>query len=96
MASCSSTNAVVRNAVEAVAGNAAPVKDGRYEVELVTVTFNGRTTLTKTMTDAQLKTWLGQIRSGWMHGDALKQFEKGWKNYGKEIDMQPFVWIRQA
>ena len=94
MASCISTNPVVRNAMDEAAGNASPVKAGRYEVTLETVTLKGSTTATATMTDAQLKAWLGLIHSSGVHEAAVGEFAKGKRYYMANLDMHPTVHIR--
>ena len=86
---CNSQNPVVRNAM-----NAAGVKGGNYEVTLETVTLKGNSTSSTTMTDAQLKAWLGLIHQNGIYSEAISRFARGEKYYDANIDMHPTVHIR--
>jgi hypothetical protein len=78
------------------ARNAAGVRGGNYEVTLETVTLKGNTTSTATMTDAQLKSWLGLIHSSGIYAEATTRFARGEKYYDAIDGMQPTVHIKPS
>ena len=86
-----STDKIVANAM--AAKNAAP-RSGNYEVTLETVTLKGNITSTATMTDAQLKSWLGLIHCGGLYAEATARFARGEKYYDANVDMHPTVHIK--
>ena len=86
-----SSNSTVANAI--AARNAVP-RSGNYEVTLETVTMKGNTTSTATMTDAQLKSWLGLIHCGGIYAEATARFARGEKYYDANVDMHPTVHIK--
>ena len=86
-----SANTIVANAM--VARNAMS-RSGNYEVTLETITLKGNTTSTTTMTDAQLKSWLGLIHCGGLYAEATTRFARGEKYYDANVDMHPTVHIK--
>lgn len=74
--------------------NAAGVKSGNYEVTLETVTFGGNSTVTKTMTDSQLKSWLTLIHNSGVYTEAINRLAKGEKYFDANLDMHPTVHIK--
>ena len=71
-----------------------PDKVAEYEVTLETVTLKGNSTSSTTMTDAQLKAWLGLMHQGAIYSEAISRFARGEKYYDTNIDMHPSVQIR--
>lgn len=82
------------NSVVAKAMNAAGVKSGNYEVTLETVTFSGNSTVTKTMTDSQLKSWFALIHNSGVYTEAINRLAKGEKYFDANLDMHPTVHIK--